>query len=109
MDFEKEVIEKYPHFANDNRLVKSLVAKAKMFYYGLKYPNEPLANETDNPIVGFVAQQWILSAVDEMVERLGFNSSVGYKENGTVWTLDGAQLSNRLVSLIVPIVGVISI
>lgn len=108
MDFENEVREKYPHFANDNRLVKGLVAKAKMFYYSLKYPNEPLANETDNPINGFVAQQWILSAIDEMVERLGFNSTVGYRENGTTWSLDGAQLSNRLVNLIVPIVGVIN-
>lgn len=107
MYFEKEVKEKYPHFANDNRLVNSLVAKAKMFYYGLKYPNEPLANETDKPIVGFVAEQWILSAIDEMVERLGFSSSVAYKENGTTWTLDGAQLSNRLVKLIVPVIGVI--
>lgn len=108
MDFENEVREKYPHFANDKRLVKGLVAKAKMFYYGLKYPNEPLANETDNPIKGFFAEQWILSAIDEMVERLGFNSTVGYRENGTTWSLDGAQLSNRLVRLIVPIVGVIN-
>lgn len=107
MDFENEVLEKYPHFANNNRLVKSLVARAKMFYYGLKYPNEPLVNEKDRPIIGFVAQQWILSAVDEMVERLGFTSAVAYRENGTTWSLDGAQLSNRLVNLIVPTIGVI--
>lgn len=107
MDFEKEVREKYPHFVNNDRLVKSLVAKAKMFYYGLKYPNEPLANETDKPIIGFVSEQWILSAIDEMVERLGFSSSVGYRENGTTWSLDGAQLSNRLVKLIIPVIGVI--
>ena len=108
MDFEREVREKYPHFANDERLIKGLVAKAKMFFYGLRYPNEPLLTEEDRPIIGFFFQQWILSAIDEMVERLGFNSTVGYRENGTTWSLDGAQLSNRLVNLIVPVVGVIN-
>jgi hypothetical protein len=54
-----------------------------------------------------MAQQWLLSACDEIVERLGFNSATGYRENGVNWSFDGAQLSDRLVSLIKPTVGVI--
>jgi hypothetical protein len=48
-----------------------------------------------------------LSACDEIIERLGFNSAVGYKENGVSWSFDGAQLSNKLCSLVTPISSVI--
>lgn len=105
MDFVSQVKKKYPYMAIED--VSSVVNKAKMFYYGLKYPCEPLLTEAEKPIEGLVAEIWIMSACDEIVERLGFSSSVGYKENGINWSFDGAQLSDRLVSLIKPTIGVI--
>ena len=67
-----------------------------------KYPY--LATEDISSIVD---KNWVLAACDEMIERLGFNSATGYRENGVTWTFDGAELSNRLVSLIKPTIGVI--
>ena len=106
MDFIAKVKSKYPYLTMED--VCDIVNKAKMFYYGLKYPCEPILSEADKPMfVGFFDQQWVLSACDELVERLGFNSATGYRENGVSWTFDGAELSDRLVSLIKPTIGVI--
>ena len=105
MDFIAKVNHKYPWLSVEE--CSAIVDKAKMFYYGLKYPCEPLLSEADRPIKGFMAQNWVISACDEIVERLGFNSATGYRENGVNWTFDGAQLSERLISLIKPTVGVI--
>ena len=105
MDFISTVKGKYPWLSVSE--VSSIVCKAKMFYYGLKYPCEPHLSEADRPINSFMAQHWVLSACDEIVERLGFNSAIGYRENGVNWSFDGAELSERLVSLIKPVVGVI--
>ena len=105
MDFIAQVKSKYPYLTLED--VSSVVDKAKMFYYGLKYPCEPFQNEAEKPISSFIDQRWILAACDEMVERLGFNSAIGYRENGVTWTFDGAELSDRLVSLIKPTIGVI--
>ena len=104
MDFIATVKSKYELTEND---ATAIVNRAKMFYYGLKYPCDPLADETTRPIQRFVDQQWVLTACDELVERLGFNSAVGYRENSVNWSFDGAQLSERLVSLIKPVVGVV--
>lgn len=103
MDFVANIKTKYPHLSAAD--ATDIVAKAKMFYYGLQYPCEPYADEETRPIKGFKDEQWILSACDELIERLGFNSAIGYKENGVSWTFDGAGLSNRLCELIKPIVG----
>ena len=104
MYFVAKVTQKYPYL--DNSDVVSIVDKAKMFYYAIKYPCEPNASEDTRPIVSFVAKTWILSACDELIERLGFNTALGYKENGISWTFDGAYLSERLINLIKPVVGV---
>lgn len=105
MDFIARVKTKYPWLTTVE--ASAIVDKAKMFYYGLKYPCEPLLSEAEKPIKGFMSQNWVMSACDEIVERLGFNSATGYRENGVNWTFDGAQLSDRLVSLIKPTIGVI--
>lgn len=99
MEFEQDLIKRYGLTPDD---AHRIVNRAKAIYYGLKYPFEPLANESTHPINSFVAKNWISMACDELVERLGFNSAVGYKENGMSWTFDNAQLSNRLVSMIIP-------
>lgn len=103
MDFVVEVRKKYAYMsAND---VKAIVDRAKMFYFGYKYPCDIEANEEKYPLTNFISQQWILTACDELVERVGFSSATAYKENSVAWTFDNAQLSDRLVSLITPNVG----
>lgn len=103
--FVANVKAKYPYMTNSD--IESIVDKAKMFYYAIKFPCEPTASEVTRPISNFVSQQWVLSACDEIIERLGFNTAIGYRENGVSWTFDGAYLSERLVSLIKPVIGVI--
>ena len=105
MDFVVEVKTKYPYLTIEDAL--EIVKKAKMFYFALKYPFDTNASEDTKPITSFVSQNWVLSACDELVERLGFSSAIAYKENGVSWSFDNAQLSDRLCSLIKPTIGVI--
>lgn len=105
MDFEAIVKSKYPHLTTED--TTEIVEKAKMFYFALKYPCNPLASDKTIPIDSFFAQRWILSACDEIVDRLGFTSAVAYKENGISWSFDGAEISDRLCELIKPIASVI--
>ena len=105
MDFVAQIKTKYAWLKEDD--VLHIVKKAKMIYYGLRYPCLPSISEEDHPIYGFFEENWILSACEELVERLGFNTAIGYKENGVSWTFDGAQLSDRLCNLVSPIAGVI--
>lgn len=105
MDFIAQIRTKYPYLTTED--ASEIVDKAKMFYFGLQYPCEPNADETTRPITTFFAKRWITSACDELVERLGFNSATGYRENGVAWTFDNAELSDRLCGLIKPIIGVI--
>jgi hypothetical protein len=107
MDFAAEVRTKYPWLANNEPLVTGIVNKAKMFYYNLSYPADLSVDETTHPITGFRAEQWLLLACEEIVERLGFNSAIGYKENGIVWTFDNCHLSSFLIALLPPVVGVV--
>lgn len=105
MDFVGFVKAKYSYLSTND--VIEIVKKAKMFYYALKYPCEPNASEETRPIISFVGQNWILSACDELIERLGFSTAIAYKENGVSWSFDNAQLSDRLCNLIKPTIGVV--
>ena len=105
MDFETMVKASYPYLSDCD--AKRIVNKAKMFYYSLAYPADKSIDEDTLPIKGFRAEQWVLSACDELVERLGFSNAIAYRENGVSWTFDNAHLSDRLVSMIMPQAGVI--
>lgn len=105
MNIYSEVKNQYPHLSD--RDVERIIDKAKMFYYGYQFPCEPKLCGCERPLTSFFARTWVLSACDELIERLGFNSAAGYKENGISWTFDGAELSDRLVGLIKPEIGVI--
>jgi hypothetical protein len=105
MDFENVIQTKYAHLSAED--VKSVVDKAKMFYFSLRYPCEPNACEETRPLVTYKAQNWILMACDDIIARLGFNNATGYRENGITWTFDGAEISERLISLVKPVIGVI--
>lgn len=105
MDYKDRVTTKYPWLSESD--VQSIVDRAKMFFYNLAFPSDWSVDEDTHPLVGFRVEQWILAACDEIVERLGFNSALAYKENGVVWTFDNCHLSKFLISQIPPIVGVI--
>lgn len=105
MDFISELINQYPWLSvqDADRIVK----RAKMYYYGRRYPYEPSANDQTHPITNFVEQMWIMEACGELIERLGFDSTVGYKENNVSFTFDNAKLSKTLLSQIIPIAGAV--
>lgn len=105
MDFKARVKTKYTWLSDGD--IESIVDRAKMFYYNLAYPADLSVDENTHPIVGFRAETWLMTAIDEIVERLGFNSALGYKENGVVWTFDNCHLSNFLIMQIPPVVGVV--
>lgn len=104
MDFVANLVKRYGLRIEDAEII---VNKAKAIYYGATYPCEPFLTEETRPIVGFFEVNWVLMACDELVERLGFNSATGYKENGVSFTLDGAEVSDRLMGMLKPTVGVL--
>ena len=53
-------------------------------------------------------QQTFWQIVDELVERLGFNSALGYRENGINWNFDDAWVSRFTQKLLTPKVQTIS-
>lgn len=105
MEFVMKVKQKYPHLSVDD--AKAIVDKAKMFYFGLKYPCEPYADEKTRPINTFFAKNWILVACDEIVDRMGVSTVVSYRENGMSFDFKSAHLSETLCAMIIPVVGVI--
>lgn len=105
MDFNAEVQAKYKHLSEED--VKSIVNKAKMYYYNLSYPADKSVDETTNPIVSPRDEWWILAACDDLIERLGFSSALSYRENSVSWTFDNVGLSKTLISLLMPQAGVI--
>lgn len=107
MEFVEKVKTKYPYLSEEDAL--AIVDRAKMFYYSLKFPFNHDIDENVHPIRSFVEKNWVMSACEELLERQGFNSAVGYRENGVSWTFDGAQISDRLASLIVPEIMVINV
>ena len=107
MDFKAKITNKYPHLKDNEELVDGLIDKAKMFYFALRYPSLPNVSEETHPIETFFEEQWILSACDEMIERLGFSSALAYRENGVSWSFANTQLSLTLINLVKPIAGVV--
>lgn len=106
MDFVKNLKERYPHISDSD--IKHIVNKAKMFFYRYAYPNSySCANEQTIPITSFFDITWVLSACEELINKLGFNSAIGYKENGVSWTFDSVEISDELIRLLIPEVGVI--
>lgn len=105
MDFFARIKAKYSWLGDND--VEDIVNRAKMFYFNLAYPCDMSVDEMTHPIVGIRAENWILTACDEMIERLGFSSALGYRENGVSWTFDNCHLSKFLISQIPPVVGVV--
>jgi len=105
MVFTDEIKAKYSYLSDDD--VERIVNKAQAFYLFYRYPTDMSINPFDTPIEGFKAEQWVLAACDEIIERAGVSSAVAYKENGISIDFKTAQLSPTLINQIKPVVGVI--
>ena len=77
------------------------------WFYSLRYPCEPSANPENRPLDTFMDIWAVERLCDEIAQRNGFNTALGYRENGISFTFDSAWISEALRKAIVPIVGVI--
>lgn len=105
MDILGKVRNKYP-WLNAEELAE-LVDTAIGWFYLCRYPCEPNANKTTHPIESFVDVRCVIMLCDEISQRNGFNTALGYKENGIQFTFDSAWISDALRNAIVPYAGVI--
>ena len=101
MDFESEVKKKYSYLSMEQCV--ALVRRAKGLYYMLRYPNEPFVNETIRPLNTIQAQTAVLLICDEIAERNGFNSAIGFRENGYNLTYETSWISKTVMNLIPPV------
>ena len=102
---EAKIQTKYPYLTSEE--LTSLVENAKGWFYALRYPCVPNIDETTYPINTFMDEWCVCRLCDEIAERNGFNSSLGYRENGVQFTFDGSWISEGLKKAIVPIAGVV--
>lgn len=100
-----KVKKKYPWLSEEE--ATELVDNATGWFYILRYPCEPMANQDNRPIDTFVDEWAVKRLCDEIAQRNGFNTALGYRENGIQFTFDSSWISEGLRKAIVPIVGVI--
>lgn len=96
---------KYSYLTSEE--ATELVENAKGWFYALRYPCEPNVSEETRPIVAYMDIWAVKRLCDEIAERNGFNSALGYRENGITFTFDGAWISESLKKAISPIAGVV--
>ena len=104
MDFRAEILKKYPYLADD---VDNIVEKAKYFYCKRKCPYESAPN-MEKMFEAYIPQQDVLQIAEEIIQRLGFNTASGYRENGVSFTFDDAWMSRFTQRLITPVARTIS-
>ena len=102
---ETKVKTKYPYLTIEETI--ELVENAKGWFFALRYPCEPNVSEETRPITTFMDEWNVRRICDEIAERNGFNSALGYRENGVTFTFDGAWISESLKKAICPIAGVV--
>lgn len=107
MVFWSKVKEKHPYLSDED--AQRIADRAQAFYLYYRYPTDNSLDPRDTPIEGFKAEQWVLAACDEIIERQGISSAVAYRENGLSIEFKTSQLSPTLINLIKPVVGVIKI
>lgn len=96
---------KYPWLRYEEAV--ELVDNGIGWFYSLRYPCEPTASPENRPIDTFMDIWAVERLCDEIAQRNGFNTALGYRENGVSFTFDSAWISETLRKAIVPIVGVI--
>lgn len=86
---------------------RELVDNGIGWYYSLRYPCEPTASLENRPIDSFMDTWAVERICDEIAQRNGFNTALGYRENGISFTFDSAWISEALRRAIVPIARVL--
>lgn len=105
MDIVAKIKTKYSYLSNLEAI--ELVDTAIGWFYSLRYPCEPNINKETHPITNYMDTWYICRICDEIAEKNGFNSSIGYRENGISFQFDSAWISEGLRKAIVSIAGVI--
>lgn len=100
-----KVQTKYSYLTSEE--ATELVENALGWFYALRYPCEPNVDKTTRPITTFMDEWNVRRLCDEIAERNGFNSALGYRENGVSFTFDSAWISESLKKAICPIAGVV--
>ena len=100
-----KVRNKYPWLSTEQAM--ELVENGIGWFYSLRYPCEPSASLESRPIDSFMDMWAVERICDEIAQRNGFNTALGYGENGIKFTFDSAWISDALRTAIIPIVGVI--
>ena len=100
-----KVSSKYPWL--NPKEATELVENGIGWFYSLRYPCEPNASLENRPIDSFMDNWAVERLCDEIAQRNGFNTSLGYRENSISFTFDSAWISEALRKAIVPIVGVV--
>lgn len=104
MDYVSRIRRKYPWLSEED--ANEIIAKAKMFYYGIVYKSYiSYYDEDDEETPRKIA--WLNACCDEIVERAGCSSATAYRENGLQINFDHSQISIGLISMLSPVVGVI--
>ena len=101
----EKVKTKYYYLSSEE--ATELVDNALGWFYALRYPCEPNVSKETRPITTFMDEWNLRRLCDEIAERNGFNSALGYRENGVSFTFDGAWISESLKKAICPIAGVV--
>lgn len=96
---------KYPWLSAEE--AEELVDNGIGWFYTLRYPCEPTASHENRPTDTFLDKWAVKRLCDEIAQRNGFNTALGYRENGIQFTFDSSWISEGLKKAIVPIIGVI--
>jgi hypothetical protein len=103
IDYNASLKSKYEYLSEKD--VDLLFETAKNILYNLMYPFD-MEGGYEAFEVPKSKENWVYRAAVELMERSGISSVIGYRENKWQATFDRAQLSNALVSEIVPFGGV---
>ena len=105
MDYVDRIKRKYPWLSEED--ADEIIAKAKMFYYGIVYKSNITFYDEDD-VETPRKSAWLNACCDEIVERAGCSSATAYRENGLQINFDHSQISLGLISMLPSVVGVIN-
>lgn len=104
-NIKKSVQTKYSYLSEQE--LNELVENAVGWFYALRYPCKLNISTESCPITSYMDKWCVKRLCDEIAERNGFNTSLGYRENGIQFTFDSAWISESLKKAIIPIAGVV--
>lgn len=104
MDCKQYFKKKYPYMQDYD--LDFLIGRSKEILIHLLFPSEKKVSEENKAYAYSEYEYWLISCVQEMVERMGCTSAIAYSENGISLRFSEAQLSKELKSEIIPFAGI---